>query len=123
MSSSKSLAGVSQIVLVQTCPYEPEHTHEYPADWHFGGPDGTDPRADPRFRPSTYVYLNASLHVIHTTSSYVCDDEAIDEFTTVAGWRHGFNPVYLQVRRPDSSAMEIIPWQYVKETDTVTPFK
>ena len=120
-----NLAGeaVEEDVLVQECPHEPEHAHEYPSDWFFGGPEGTDPRADPRFRPDTYVYLDGSLHVVHTTSSFVCDDEAIDEFTTVAGWKSGFAPVYLQVRRAGSSALDTIPWTYDRATDMVLPWK
>jgi hypothetical protein len=108
-------------VLIQECPYDPPHSHEFPSDWFFGGPDLADPRADPRWIPPGYVYLDGSLHPVHTTSAPVCDDQAIDEFTLVASW--GLKPVYLQVRRPGQTKLEIVPWTYDEPSDSVSPFK
>lgn len=110
---------VEEYVLVQDCLFEPAHVHEYEADWQFGGPLGTDPRSDPRFLSAVYVYLDGTLHPVHTTSAYICDDEAIDQFTQIADW--GLAPVYLQVTRPGEKPV-MIPWTYDEATDTVTPF-
>lgn len=50
----------------------------FPEDWIFGGANGDDPRADPRFRPDSYRYSNQGMEVIIITSVNICDDEAID---------------------------------------------
>lgn len=102
-----------------TCPYEPEHVHVFPDDWNFGGASGTDPRADPRWKPTSYTYIDDRVRLIHTTQAPICDDQAIDEFTKVAGWGKNFNPVWLQVRRGD--VVEMLPWTYDKLTDEVSP--
>lgn len=102
------------------CGYEPEHTHSYPDDWQFGGPNETDPRGDTRYRATTYQYFSDRAQIIHTTQVPLCDDQAIDEFTRVAGWGPGFNPVWLKAKRPDGRE-EMVPWVYDKSTDTVTP--
>ena len=105
------------------CSYtEPAHVHVYPDDWIFGGADGLHPGADPRYKPSIYTYYDTSAKPIHTTVVPLCDDEAIDKFTDVAGYGPGFNPVWLSVQRPDGS-VEMLPWLYDKATDTATERK
>jgi len=107
------------MTLVQACPYEPPHEHEFPDDWFFGGPLGTDPRADERWTPAVYMYRDDHLIVIHHTSVPFCDDEAIDKFTEVAGYGPGYNPIWLQVKRPGERDFHTIPVKYNAETDEV----
>lgn len=105
-------------MIVLTHPVaDEEHTHEFPDDWNFGGPSGTDPRADPRWIPTTYYYYDDRLQVIHLTQVPICDDEAIDYFSTVAEYGSGFNPRWLRVKRSDGS-VEPIPGEYDKASDT-----
>lgn len=103
------------------CPYEPPHTHSFPDDWELAGPTGLDPRGDRRWRGTTYVYLDRQLRVIHLTQTPLCDDQALDEFTKVAGFGPDYDPVYLQVRRPGERDAEVLDWQYDKTTDNLTP--
>lgn len=99
------------------CQYEgPDH--EYPADWVFGGADSCDPRADTRWKPTTYTYYDDKLNVVHTTQTPLCDDQAVDEFTKVAGFGPKFQPKYISVLRPGSARAEMLPWEYDKATDT-----
>lgn len=102
------------------CHFPPTHVHEYPDDWNLGGANATDPRADSRWRPSTYEYIDDRLDCIHTTQVPLCDDQALDEFTKVAGYGPDFNPVWLKVCRPDGTE-EMLPWIYDKQTDEVRP--
>ena len=102
------------------CPYDPPHVHQYPDDWEFGGASGTDPRADRRWKPSTYIYYDADLTVLETSQTPLCDDQAIDEFTKVAAKGRDFNPVWLYVARPGMRRAFRIPWKYDKQTDEVT---
>ena len=65
---------------VLECEYDgPDHI--FPKDWFFGGTDGSDPRADTRWLPTTYQYFDDRLDLIHTTQTPMCDDQAIDEFS------------------------------------------
>lgn len=106
--------------VVFACGYEPYHEHRYPADWEFGGPAGTHPGTDPRYKPTTYCYFSDKIMLLDITQVPLCDDQAIDEFTKVAGYGPGFNPVYLQATRPDGT-VEMIPWVYDKAKDEVYP--
>jgi len=108
-------------MIVIECPFEPPHTHEYPDDWNFGGADGMDPRADPRFFPESYQYYDDRLTVLTTTSQFKCDDEAIDAFTWVANFGPDFNPKYIAKRARHTRNFEMMPWQYDKKEDLVTP--
>lgn len=107
-------------MIILECWADPPHIHTYPDDWDFGGPNGTDPRTDRRYRLTTYRYIDAQLNIIDTTQAPLCDDQAIDEFTKVANYGPGFNPVWLQATRSDGR-VETLPWTYDKTTDTVTP--
>lgn len=101
--------------MIKTCRFEPPHTHVYPDDWEFGGANGADPAADPRWRGSSYTYWSDKLEILETTCVPRCDDQAIDNFTQVARWG---NPVYIQAARPDGS-VERLPVRYDKSTDEV----
>lgn len=106
-------------MIIVECEYDPPHTHEFPDDWDFGGANGLDPRADIRFRATTYRYLDDKLRIIHTTQVPLCDDSAIDRFSVVATYGPAFNPVWLQATRPDGK-VETLPVTYDKSTDYVT---
>ena len=99
------------------CGYD-DGPHEFPDDWIFGGADGKHPGADPRWEPTTYIYYDAQLHVVHLTSAYLCDEEAIDNFTTVSGYGPGYDPAYLAAMRPGVAKQEMLPVMYDKATDT-----
>ena len=108
-----------QDVWVLQCNYEPEHTHEYPGDWQFGGADGLDPRTDARYEPSTYTYFDDRLRAVHITQAPLCDDQALDEFTKVAGFGPDYHPVWLTVRRPGERTPETLPFTYDLASDTI----
>lgn len=109
--------------MILDCFYtDPPHQHEYPPDWVFGGADGLDPRADERWQPTTYVYYDKDLTILHVTQTPLCDDEAIDQFTLVAGWFRDANPNWIIVTRPDRTT-ETLPWNYDKSTDTAYPME
>jgi hypothetical protein len=97
------------------CEYGGE-SHRFPSDWIFGGADGSDPRADVRWQPTTYYYYSDRLDVVATTQTPLCDDQAIDEFTRVARWS---NPKYLAVLRPGETKSIMLPFEYTKADDTV----
>ena len=96
-----------------------EHWHSFPNDWEFGGPNGTDPRADRRWKQTTYQYYDSSARVIHTTQIPLCDDQAVDEFTKVANYGAKFDPKWVSARRSDG-VVQMLPWVYDKTTDEVT---
>lgn len=102
------------------CRFEPEHYHEYPDDWIFDGANGLDPRADPRYRPTTYEYYDDQAQRIELTQVPLCDDQAIDEFTRVANLGPAFNPVWVSAKRPGGK-LEMLPWMYSKKEDLVSP--
>jgi hypothetical protein len=102
------------------CLYLDEfHTHEYPDDWRFGGANDIDPRADPRWQPTTYHYYNAELEEVALTQAPLCDEEALDKFT----WHRELKPIYLAAKRPGNKKVELLPWRYDPASDTVNPTK
>lgn len=107
-------------MIVIECRFDPPHVHEFPDDWDFGGANGTDPRADSRWRPTTYEYIDDRLDCIHTTQTPLCDDQALDEFTKIANMGRDFKPVWIRVTRPGGSP-ELLPFVYDKRTDEVRP--
>lgn len=108
-------------MIEMVCEYAETCTeHIFPDDWQLGGPAGTDPRLDPRFQPRVYIYLDRTLHPIHTTVTPLCLEQAIDEFTKVANFGPGYNPVYLQTKQLDRR-LELVDWQYDADTDYVFP--
>lgn len=102
------------MTVVIECPYEPVHEHEFPDDWEFGGANHLDPRSDPRWEPTTYVYLDDSLHEVWTTQVPLCLDQAIDEFTKHAS----LGVKYLQLRKGRGD-VELVPVEYDRATDEV----
>jgi hypothetical protein len=104
--------------MIVTCRHEPPHAHEYPDDWEFGGANGTDPAADPRWRGSTYTYWSDKFELLELTSAPRCDDQAIDYFSMVAKHFKNSNPHFIQAKRPDGT-VETLPFRYNRETDEV----
>ena len=79
-------------------------SHEYPDDWVFGGPLGGDPRADVRYRPNVYEFLDWKLQVIHTDCSPLCDHEAVSGKRMSVDRNFPTSKVYyIKVTRPDGS--------------------
>lgn len=101
------------------CRYEPPHTHTYPDDWEFGGPAGTDPRSDSRWRGDTFLYYDENFNQIWLTQTPLCDDQAIDEFTKIAAISPAFKPMYLGVKRAGQRKVEMLPYKYNRQTDEV----
>jgi hypothetical protein len=109
------------LVLTVPCGYGVDHDeHEFPEDWVFGGANGLDPRADARWRPTTYTYFSERLDVLAATQTPLCDDQAIDEFTVVSTYGPAFNPKYIYALRPGADKPERLMVTYDKATDTVT---
>jgi hypothetical protein len=108
------------MISIDCANQNPPHTHTYPDDWVFGGANGVDPRADVRWRPTTYIYYSGTLEVLHTTQVPLCDDDALDRFTNVAGYGPEYDPVVLMAVREDGTR-ELLPWKYNKSDDTLTP--
>lgn len=102
------------MTIVRECRYEPPHTHEFPDDWVFAGANGQDPRADVRWRPTTYHYLDDHFNIVWSTQAPLCLDQAIDEFTR---WATG-TVMYLQVQRHGGEP-ELTDWQYLVADDLV----
>lgn len=105
-------------MIVLNCPYEPLHHHEFPDDWIFGGADKSDPRADTRWSPTTYVYLDNHLNPVWTTQTPLCLDQAIDEFTKHAP----LGATYLQYKNVGGELL-LADWIYDPATDVVSPLK
>lgn len=110
------------MILIECEFAEPTEEHEYPDDWHFGGADELDPRADPRWLPTTYEYYDNRAERIWVTQIPLCDDEALDRFTWVAERGADFNPVWVSAKRP-SGEIEMLRWTYDKAQDLLTPVK
>lgn len=102
---------------VLLCNYtDPPHVHVFPKDWKFGGANGCHPGADPRWKATTYTYFAADAQPLRMTQAPICDDQALDEFTLVAG--RG-NPKWLMAEKDGKPIM--LPWVYDKESDTLIP--
>lgn len=93
--------------------------HTYPSDWQFGGANGKHPGADPRWKPSTYIYYDKDATEVWRTQVYLCDDEALNGFTRVAEIV-GASPHWIAVERPGGKS-EMLPWVYDKASDTYYP--
>lgn len=85
------------------CSFLSEHVHEFPDDWEFGGANETDPRADLRWKSTTYTYFDARLNIVHYTQVPLCDNEAINYFHQIASWGPKINPVWVSATRPDGT--------------------
>lgn len=100
------------------CDVEPAHTHEFSDDWIFAGPRGTDWRADPRWKPSVYIYLDDHLNEVWRTSEPKCLDAALDKFSQHAT----VGAAYLQYS-PERGELQVAPWKYDAATDTLYPLE
>ena len=80
-------------------PGDPECKHPLPADWYFTsaveGERPQDPRADPRWRPVTYVFMDRKLHAIHITSEPQCDHVAKGSYKKRLEKRLGIQIFYI----------------------------
>lgn len=108
-------AGPGASVVIVPCMHDGP-THVYPKDWEFGGANGLDPRADPRWKPDTYEYMNENLESVHLTQVPICDYHALDMFSEVQYW--GLNPVFIRVKRHGDTEWHMLPYQYDSEDDT-----
>lgn len=82
--------------------------HEWPDDWEFGGANGLDPRADSRWMPSTYQYLDKGLNQIHVSQVPLCDHAAKGLFKgAVERYKHA-EACYIIVDRPDGKPEMIL---------------
>jgi hypothetical protein len=78
--------------------------HEYPDNWVFGGAIGADPRADPRYLPTTYVFMDRKLQAIHTCCSSLCDHEAIQsKKPRIENSFRNAKVYYIKAIRPDGT--------------------
>jgi len=104
------------------CRYGFDHEyHEYPNDWIMGGANGEDPRADPRWKPTTYLYYDWQAQVIWTTQTPLCDDQAIDEFTKVRDMGTTMRPKWIgKYRGLPGGPVQMLNVVYDAATDTVT---
>lgn len=98
--------------------------HEYPDDWQFG-PNGNDPRADWRYQAASYIYLDSELDGVWQTMVPMCDEEALDNFTSVRDIEmpDGITVQYIMVRRPGEGKPHLLPFKYDASNDTVYPMK
>lgn len=78
-------------------------SHSFPPDWEFGGHLGGDPRADPRWQPSTYEYFDSKLHRIMITQAVLCDHAALTVQRAAIEQRTGGTVCYIFVTRPDGT--------------------
>lgn len=77
--------------------------HEYPDDWTFGGANGGDPRADQRWQPTLYEYLNRQMAVVHVSTAPLCDHEAIHQEKAQVDFHKGSEIFYIKATRSDDS--------------------
>lgn len=91
--------------------------HTFADDWKFN--DQGDPRADPRFKPTHYQYFDKEICAVYLSGAFLCEDEALDYFTVIA--KEFPDVKYIAARQPDADKYSILPWIYVKDTDTVHP--
>lgn len=81
----------------------PDCEHEYPDDWEFGGANGGDPRADRRWQPTTYEYLNRNLRPVYVSTVPLCDHEAIHRERVLVDTFRGSRIFYIRATRPDDT--------------------
>lgn len=89
---------------------DPECLHIFPQDWHFGGATGEDPRADPRWLPSTYLFIDRMFQGRCHTSEPFCDHDAVGPFREKVNSRvHRDHEIFfVMVQRPGSDKSEPI---------------
>lgn len=96
--------------------------HEFPDDWQFGGANGKDFRADPRWAAATYRYLDKYFKEVWISTSFYCDEQALDKFTWIASIDPSYGDVrYVLKRMPGEVEWVPLPWEYRADTDTIYP--
>lgn len=100
--------------------YGDHQYHEFPNDWVMAGANGEDPRADPRWKPTTYLYYDWQAQVIWTTQTPLCDEQAIDEFTKIRDMGPSFRPKWIGKYQGLPGTVEMLPYVYDPATDEVT---
>jgi hypothetical protein len=70
-----------------------------------------------------YQWLDENFQIVHQTSVCVNDEEACDYFRIVQVWFPNVNLKYVMRRELRSSEFKMIPWQYDRETNAVTPIE
>lgn len=108
-------------IVVIDCDFLKLHTHVFPGDWNLG-PDDVSWNTDPRWVPIHYTYFDKDLNVVYHTGSFLCQEEALDSFTTVRDMGLGV-PMYLSEKKEGQEHGVILPWQYIADTDTLHPMK
>lgn len=109
--------------MILECSYLDEpHEHTFPDDWIFAGDNDADPRADPRWRPTTYVYFDQKLRPIWHTQTPLCDHQALDEFTKVTQFGPTFQPMLIEKHEPGKKSI-FLPYQYDPATDTISDWR
>jgi hypothetical protein len=89
--------------------------HLFPDDWIFGGANGMDPGADPRFQVTTYWYLDADLEDVAVASHLRCDGDALEYFSQL----QRLNPRYIFVKRPGKTKRAMMPYEYRADVDII----
>lgn len=79
-----------------------------PADWVYGGADGSDPAADPRWEQSNYRYRDANLDVIWTTSAHRSDKTAISWISTLKIVFPDADVAFVEVRRQGDESYKVL---------------
>jgi hypothetical protein len=87
-----------------------ECLHVFPKDWHFGGATGDDPRADPRWTPSVYLFVDGGMVAQHTSSIPFCDHDAKGPYRLLMNSRlpDGKQIHFVMVTRPGADKPEAI---------------
>lgn len=58
---------------------------------------------------------------MYVTQTPLCDDQALDEFTTVAEFGPSFKPKYITAFYPGASKETLLSWEYDLKTDILAP--
>ena len=87
-------------------PGDPTCIHPLPDDWEFGGATGQDPRADPRWRPVTYTFLDCMLHRRVITQEPFCVHQARGSFMEKVNARG--NKIFYVMAAPEGRSAQTI---------------
>lgn len=82
----------------------PDCKHPLPGDWQFGGATDQDPRADPRWVPTVYVYMDQMLRKRYITTEPFCIHVAITSFKEKVEERTGLKIFYVTASTNDEAA-------------------
>lgn len=87
-----------------------ECRHTLPAGWEFAGPTEQDPRADRRWWPTTYTYLDRNLRKRYVSQEPFCDHVALGSFMQKVQGRlpEHLHPFYVWAMRPGQDKPDVI---------------